>query len=640
MHEPDLTPWASKEIQLEAVSNKIPNGSSVYIGSTAATADATLLAMVEDYRLQNIQIIQMIPGGNLPHLAKNLDRFQTVSFYSFNKGLYFTPANDSREGLQDYKPISIATVSRLLDENRLHVDVAIIKVTKPHKGFCSLGMGVDCTKDFIHHSKIVIAEVNEHMPWTEGPSKIPVSDINWWTCRDELLLTTQELWPQFFQRQQHPADVTNKIGENVIKEIQDGDTLRFGVSPFVFSVFPFLHQRKDLGLHTDILTETLFRLHQGGIITNSKKTIDQGRSVVSQAHGSRELYDFLDRNPIIEFHPSSYVCDPQVLGKIDNLISVIGALKVDLTGQVATDSIAHKFFGGVWSDNDSIQGARFSHGGKPIVVLPSKSLHGRSNVVFALPPGTGVSITRADVEYVITEYGTANLYGKSIRERCLALIDIAHPDFREDLLAQAKEHHYLSQSQPGRPFGSIYPTQFECFFTTKSQKKVFVRPIKAVDEDILRNFFHKLSDHSVYLRYFRMLKSMPQRILQRTTDVNYSSDMAIVALSPPDAFQHELVGIAQWISDPNKGGNPEIAFQVRDDWQGEGLGTFLFQKLVEIARKLGINELKADVLADNKGMNAIFQRSGLRFVRRSDFGVITYTFFLEIEEKGAPYVSK
>ena len=268
---PSEAAWSSKEISLEQVSDKISNGSSVYIGSTAATADAALRTMVDDIRLQNIQIIQMIPGGNLPHLSRNLDRFQTVSFFSFyTKGLFFTPqssttpdsSHNQQEGLQDYKPISIATIPRLLEEKRLHVDVAIIKVTKPHKGFVSLGMGVECTQDFCRHARIVIAQVNENMPWTEGPSKIPISDITWWIDCPEPLLTTEELWPEFIRQQRHqchhPQEVLDSIGQHVMKEINDGDTLRFGVSTYMYSIFPFLSQRKDLGLHTDILPKNSF----------------------------------------------------------------------------------------------------------------------------------------------------------------------------------------------------------------------------------------------------------------------------------------------------------------------------------------------------------------------------------------------
>lgn len=570
----------------------------------------------------------MIPGGNLPHLNESADRFRTKSFYSFFKTNFFQPEEKGdREGLSDYTPVGANEISRLLEEHSIQVDVSIIKVTPPHKGFVSVGIGMESTLDFIKHSKIVIAEVNEYMPWTEGPSKIPVDSIDFWIPVHKPLLTTKQLWPSFVGSPFYDQELLDQIATNVVKEIPDRATLRFGINPIIHSVFNFLGQRKDLGLHSDVLTETLYRLHEEGVITNKYKTLNTGRSVVSMAHGSGELYDFCDRNPVIEFHPSSYTCDPLTLGKIDNLVSIIGALKVDVTGQVATDSIAHKFYGGIWSDEDAIRGAKFSKGGKPIVMLSSVSMSGRSNIVFELPPGTGVSITRSAVEYVVTEFGTAYLYGKSIRERCLAMINIAHPDFRESLLQQAKENRYISMSQPGRFVSGTYPLDLEITRLTKTGKPVMVRPVKTVDEDNLRNFFHKLSDHSVYLRYFRKLKSMPQRILQKTTDVDYSKDMALVVLSPPDDHQHEIVAIGQWVSDP-RGGVPEIAFQVRDDWQGEGLGTYLFQRLLEIARDHGIAHLKADVLSDNESMNIIFKRASVKHRRRTDFGVVTYVFDL------------
>jgi acyl-CoA hydrolase/GNAT superfamily N-acetyltransferase len=620
--------WKDKEIKLEDIPSKLSNGSKIYIQSCAATAEASLGAMVEDLSLANIQIIQMIPGGTLPHLTESADRFRTSSFYSFTRTNFFqTEQRRNLEGLSDYTPVGISQINRLLQEKLLHVDVSIIKVTPPHKGFVSLGIGVEDTMAFIRHSKIVIAEINEHMPWTEGPTKIPIDAIDWWIPVNKPLLTTMELWPDFLQLPSHSQEVLDQIGRNVVKEIADRSTIHFGISPLLFSMVKFLRERKDLGLHSDLLTETFYELHKEGVITNKYKTIHNGRSVVSQAHGSTELYDFCDRNPVIEFHPGSYSSDPQTLAKIDNLVSVIGALKVDVTGQVSTDSIAHKFYGGVYSDEDSIRGAKFSKGGKPIVVVPSKSLSGRSNIVFALPPGTGVSITRSDVEYVITEIGTAYLYGKSIRERCLAMINIAHPDFRQELMHFAKENRYISMSQPGRFLSTNYPSELETLHQTKLGKSVLVRPVKVTDEDYLRNFFHKLSDHSVYLRYFRKLKSMPQKILQKTADVDYSKDMAIVVVSPPDGYHYELVALGQWVSDP-RGGISEMAFQVRDDWQGEGLGKYLFQRLVEIAKQQNIPYLKADVLNDNKGMKMIFERGGVSYKKRSDFGVMTYIFDL------------
>lgn len=205
----------------------------------------------------------------------------------------------------------------------------------------------------------------------------------------------------------------------------------------------------------------------------------------------------------------------------------------------------------------------------------------------------------------------------------LALIDIAHPNFRAELMEQAKATGYISQSQPGRFSIAQYPSQFECMHTTKTGRSVLVRPIKPVDEDNLRTFFHNLSDHSIYLRYFRRLKSMPQKILQKTADIDYSKDMAIVVLSPPDAYQHQIVAIAQWVSDPREGivqNVPEIAFQVRDDLQREGLGSFLFEKMMEIAIISSLLTLKADVLADNVGMKRVFENSGIPYTKKSDFG--------------------
>eukprot|EP00980_Cylindrotheca_fusiformis_P009170 scaffold1996_cov127-Cylindrotheca_fusiformis.AAC.7 len=620
--------WNEKEIKLEEIPSKFSNGSKVYIQSCGATAEAILGAMVEDVSLANIQIIQLIPGGNLPHLSQSVDRFRTSSFYSFTRTNFFETEEERHlEGLSDYTPVGVYQINRLLREKLIEVDVSVIKVTPPHKGFVSLGIGVEETMEFIKHSKVVIAEVNENMPWTEGPSKVPVDAIDWWTPVNKPLLTTMELWPELMKAPSHPEEVLDQIGRNVVRQIPNRATVRFGVSPILYPMIKFLRERKDLGLHTDLLNEAFYDLIKEGVITNKYKTIDNGRSVVSQAHGSLELYDFCDRNPVIEFQPGSYTFDPQVLAKIDNLVAVIGALKIDITGQVSTDSIAHKFYGGVWTAEDSIRGAKFSKGGKPIVAIPSKSISGRSNIVFALPAGTGVSITRSDVEYVITEIGTAYLYGKSIRERCLALINIAHPDFRQELMYQAKENRYISMSQPGRFLFSKYPSELETLHETKTGKPVLVRPVKATDEDNLRDFFHKLSDHSVYLRYFRKMKSMPQKILQKTADVDYTKDMAIVVVSPPDDYHHELVALGQWVSDP-RGGISELAFQVRDDWQGEGLGKYLFQRLLEIAKQLDIDYLKADVLNDNTSMKAIFERGGIRYRRRSDFGVVTYVFDL------------
>jgi 4-hydroxybutyrate CoA-transferase len=216
-------------------------------------------------------------------------------------------------------------------------------------------MGVEYTKEFIEQASMVIAEVSPHVPWTEGPSKIPIHKIDWWTPNEELLLTTQQLWPQFAKGPLYPKHVSDGIGRNVAKHIPDGATLKFNLSIWTFAVFPFLSDKHDLGIHTDVFPEPLYKLQLDGVINNSQKNNeDRGVTVTSMAHGSQELYSFLDRNPAIEIHGLQYLNDPNVMGNIDNFIFVLGALKVDLTGQVASDSIAAKTYGGVWSDTDGV----------------------------------------------------------------------------------------------------------------------------------------------------------------------------------------------------------------------------------------------------------------------------------------------
>jgi 4-hydroxybutyrate CoA-transferase len=333
--------WASKQISVDQIPSKIHNGSSVYIGSCASTPEAVLEAMVEDPHCKDIEIIQLLPGGKLPHQQENIDRFRTSSFFCMSKNIYkgaeelnsiYPVAN--KEGLADYRPMSSSSLPRMLQQKVVRVDVAVIKVTKPHKGFCCLGFGVEHTLCFVRAAKVVIAEVTSYMPYTEGRSKILASEIDYWVLNDEPLKTTEELWPEFIKdttEKGHSQETLNALGKNMVQLIPDGATLKFGWSPLTYSIFPFLHQRKDLGLHTDVLTESMFRLQTIGVFNNAEKTIDKGSSIVSHAHGSQELYEFVDRNPAVEFQPADYVNDPLVLGKIDNLMVLEGALKVSST---------------------------------------------------------------------------------------------------------------------------------------------------------------------------------------------------------------------------------------------------------------------------------------------------------------------
>ncbi|MFT7315606.1 MAG: acyl-CoA hydrolase/RimJ/RimL family protein N-acetyltransferase [Paraglaciecola sp.] len=619
----DNSQWLEKFIPLDQAADKVPNGSHVFIGSTAATAIETLTAVVaEGKSLLDINILQFIPGGKLPHMEENLGQFRTTNFFAFGRA-----AKNIQQGIADYTPISSARMHRLIIEGRIPIDVAIIKTTPPDdEGYLSLGTGVDFSLEAIKMASVVIVEICDHMPWTQGNSLIHANDVSWWTEHNAALLSPEALFPGL-EKSMLPADILEKIATNVLFEVPDGATLKFDLNASTNEIVPYFRARKNLGLHTDLLNDHLFKLIKDGVINNSQKNINPGKTLVCHAMGSKALLRYVHRNPDIEFHPSNVINRIDKVARHNNLISIVGGLKVDLSGQVAVDSVGNRVYSGVGSSDDSIRGAGYSEGGKPIVVLPSKSVKGNSNIVFALPHGTGVVITRLDVHYVITEYGTAFLFGKSIRERCLALIDIAHPDYREDLLVQAKNSSYIHEHQPGFSFTSTYPKQWECIHNITNDKSVLVRPIKAIDEDLLRDFFHKLSDHNVYMRYFSPMRSLPQKVLKRFSDIDYSKDMALVALYPPETAQHEIVGIAQWVLDTDDN-IPEIAFQIRDDWQGQGLGVFFFKRLVKMAKACKIRLIKADVLADNKAMNKVFEKMGVPFKRTLSFGVFTYVFDL------------
>ncbi|MFT5542094.1 MAG: acyl-CoA hydrolase/GNAT superfamily N-acetyltransferase [Glaciecola sp.] len=616
--------WQAKRIELADVAEKIPNGSNITIGSTSATAHATLAAIVKDKNLVDINILQFIVGGELPHLEEHPNRFRTTTNFAFDKAL-----QKIQQGITDYVPVSASKVNRLFVERLVPVDIAIIKVTPPNKqGLCSLGMGVDFGRESVAAAKLVIAEVSEYMPWTSGDSLIHTDDIDWWVKHNVRLLTADELFPNL-NKNVLSAPVLAKIAENVISEIPDGATLKFDLNMAVNQLVPFLKVKKDLGLHTDLLTDELLQLIKSGVINNTKKNIHRGKAVVSHASGGSTLFRYIHRNPEVEFQSLYKINRIDLIAQQDNLVAIIGGLKVDISGQVAVDSVGSRFYTGIGSSDDSIRGAGYSKGGKPIVVLPSTSVNGNSNILFALPKGTGVAITRQDVHYVITEYGTAFLFGKSIRERCLALIDIAHPDCRKHLLEQAKDNFYIHSEQSGNSYISAYPKILECTHQTKQEKNVFMRPIKALDEDRLRAFFHKLSDHNVYMRYFSHIRSLPQKVLKQYSDIDYAKDMALVVLYPPESTQQEIVGIGQWFIDQHDG-VPELAFQVRDDWQGQGLGNFIFSRLIEVAKSYEIGQLKADVLASNNAMNRIFETSGIPYHRKVELGVYSYIFALEV----------
>jgi acetyl-CoA hydrolase len=348
------------------------------------------------------------------------------------------------DGRADFTPIFLSEVPMLFYRGVLPIDVALIHVTPPDEhGYCSFGVGVECTKPATEVAKIIIAQVNPNMPRTLGDCFIHVDKFTYCVEADvplkELPQVDNNLTPE-------EASVYERIGKHTADLIEDGSTLQLGIGAIPDAVLRFLHGKKHLGMHTEMFADGVMKLVEDGILTNEKKTLHPGKIIASFVLSSRTLFDFIDNNPIIEFHPSHYVNDPFIIAKNDKMVAINSAIAVDLTGQVCADSIGTYFYSGFGGQLDFIRGASRSKDGKPIIALPSTAKGGTlSRIVPMLTEGAGVTTTRGDVHYVVTEYGVADLYGKSIRKRVQTLLDVAHPAFRESLEQFALDRKYIFQ---------------------------------------------------------------------------------------------------------------------------------------------------------------------------------------------------
>jgi len=355
-----------------------------------------------------------------------------------------------------------------------------------------------------------------------------------------------------------------------------------------------------------MFSDGILPLIDAGVITNARKTLHRGKMVASFVLGSRALYDFIDDNPLVEFHPTEYTNDPFVIAQNDRMTAINAAIEVDLTGQVCADSLGPLFYSGIGGQVDFVRGAARSKGGKPIIALPSTAEGGTvSRIVPTLKPGAGVVTSRGDVHYVVTEHGVAYLHGKTMRERATALIQIADPRFRPWLLAEAKARHivYADEIEP-RFTMATYPAQYERWLELGEGAHVFLRAVRPTDEPALREFFYELSPDTVYERFFGFLPSMSHQRRQEWLNVDYDSEMVFVATTGPDGDE-SIVAVAGYDRDA-RSNLAEVALVVRDDFQGRGLGTRMLEALVEAAREHGIAGFTAVVRADNAPMLAVF----------------------------------
>ncbi|MGD8553310.1 MAG: acetyl-CoA hydrolase/transferase C-terminal domain-containing protein [Anaerolineales bacterium] len=431
-----LTKYEDRLTTAEAAVEVIQSHQRVFLTGNCSVPQKLLGALVDRAEaLEDVEIVQVLTVGPAPHADPEMEGHLRVNT------LFISPnvRTAVHEGRADFTPVLLSEVPLLFREGHLPLDVVLVQVSPPDEhGFCSLGIEAGLVKTPAQVAKIVIAEVNEQMPRTLGDSFIHFSKIDY---------AVPVNYPLAELPMGEPNELSMNIGRHIADLIDDGSTMQMGIGAIPDSVLNYLEDKRDLGVHTELFSDGVMKLIQDGIITNEKKTLHTGKIIAGFILGSHDLYDFVDDNPIIELHPTEYVNDPFVIAQNEKMISINSAIEVDLTGQVCADSIGPKLYSGVGGQLDFVYGAARSKGGKPIIALPSTATPGGgdaiSRIVPTLKPGAGVVTTRNHVHYIATEYGIAYLYGKTIKERARALIEIAHPDFQEELERRAYELNYL-----------------------------------------------------------------------------------------------------------------------------------------------------------------------------------------------------
>ena len=587
-----------KVVAAEEAIAKIKRGSRVFVGTGCGEPQHLIRSMVKNPQLQDIMLYQMLS-------YTFADYVDDPTFANrFNLKLFFISKimrKAAFEGKIDYIPAYLSKIPRLFASHRIGLDVALVQVSPPdHFGYCSLGVSVDITRSAMEHAHLVIAQVNPCMPRTWGDSFVHVDEIDYLVPKDEPLVETMV--------DVGDNEISKRIGHFVSELVEDGATLQIGFGYLPNAILRYLDHKHDLGIHTQLITDGLLPLFDKGVITNKKKTLLPGRVVASLCMGSEQLYQFVDNNPAFYFRSSEFVNDPTVIARNDNLVSISSALEVDLTGQVCSDSMGHLFYSGIGDQVDFLRGSAMSKGGFSIIAMPSTACNGNvSRIVPYLSEGSGVATTRADVNFVVTEYGIAELQGKSIFQRVMELTQIAHPKFRDQLIQTAKGRHYIFADQ-------LTPTQEDLLFLEgykstlkiKNGKTLHFRPLLPSDEFAYRNFFYSLQEETIYYRFFYQMKLFSHEVIQKQwASVDYRKNMSMIGLVQRGGHQ-EIVAIGTYAQEDAT--SAEVAFVVREDFQGMGIASYLLEILEGIAKENDYERFTATVLQDNQGMLSVFRK--------------------------------
>jgi acyl-CoA hydrolase/ribosomal protein S18 acetylase RimI-like enzyme len=606
--------WPEKFKDQRLIFQKIRPGSRIFIGTGCGEPQHLVLELL-NYVNKNpkafldAELISIVNLGVAPYTDEKFrHNFRLKSFFIGSSAR--KAVNNSNA---DYTPIFLSAVPDLFRTERLKIDMALIQTSPPDEnGHLNLGVSVDIVKAAIEKADMVVAQANSHMPRVQGDGEIEIEDVDFILPYDEPLLEYIE---------QVPGVIAERIGRYVSSIVEDGSTIQVGYGSMPNAILSSLSGHRHLGVHTELLSDGIAELMKSGAADNTEKSINRGKTIAAFCMGRRETYDFIDRHPGVEFRTIDYTNNPLVIAQNKRMTAINSALEVDLTGQATAESIGKLFYSGIGGQADFMRGAVLAPGGRTILAMPSTAQDGQvSRVVPFLKEGAGVTLTRGDVHYVVTEYGIAYLHGKTVRERAMDLISIAHPRFRLWLVEEARKLSMIFKDQafiPGER--GEYPEELEAWRSTRTGERILLRPTKISDEPLLKDFFYSLSDESLYQRFISVRKDIPHEMLQDFVVIDYTSKMTILAVLG-ESGKETIAGIGQLCLNGDLK-TADIALAVRDRYQNQGLGTELIRHLTCLARKRGLQGFTAEVLAGNQPVFRLFDKMGFEVNKRNELGV-------------------
>jgi acyl-CoA hydrolase/RimJ/RimL family protein N-acetyltransferase len=598
---PTATYWADaylgkRRSAAEAI-RMVKSGQRIFIGSACGQPQALVRALSDAApRLSGLEIVRLLSTEATP-LGALAD--QTQDFALNLRTIYLGAANSEviARHLRFITPMNMSDVPDLFISKKLPIHAAIIQVSPPDDfGWMSLGISVDVTLAAAMSADLVIAQVNPQMPRVLGQSFIHVNDVDIVFEHEEPLLSVDP----------RPASETaTRIGQMIARLVEDGSTIQIGLDAASQATLQALGDKNDLGVHSQFLTDDMMHLFSQGAITNRCKGFNDGKLVASAAIGSRNLYEFLDNNPAVDFRPSDYVNDPFIIARHQRMVSMNVARTMDLTGQVEVEAAARTFFAGVSGTVDFVRGARRSPGGKSILMLFSTSEDGQHSSIVPILANTNVGVPRADVHYVVTEYGAFNLLGKSLQERVVGMISVAHPKFREELFVAAKQLGLIGPERTlGEAVRGVYPVTLEETMEIDGEE-VVIRPAKPVDERRIQEHYYSLDKEDIFSRFRHEKTSFSRSDVEVRSLVDYVRDLTLVAVVGEFGFgQVVALGECMLIEKINMA---EVAFSVNKKYQNKGIGRRILRKLSDNAREKGLFGLMAYTSPSNQGMIRMFK---------------------------------